>query len=73
MAIFMIITFMGRERISGLMVESSLATGEITKCMAEGCLSGVMAEGMRDSTSMIKRKVLALLNGKLLSINYVFV
>ena len=41
------------------MAEATLANGEITNSMAEALIFGQMADSMRASTMMTKRKVLA--------------
>lgn len=59
----LIITSMGLVHISGLMEESTLVTGEITRCMEEECSNGQTAEGTKAHTLMIKKKVKEYLNG----------
>ena len=49
---------MEKVHISGPTVENSTASGKTTKCMAEDCLSGLMAGPTKANTTMIRKRVM---------------
>jgi hypothetical protein len=59
--------FMEKVLTNGQMVENSQETGSSTRCMAMGCLNGLMADVTKVNMWMIKSKDMARSNG-----NYFF-
>ena len=58
------IIFMVLENIAGQTVESMMANGLKIKCKVLVSLHGLMAFDMKVSTSMIRKKVVAVLSGR---------
>jgi len=63
LVIFMIIIFMEKEHILGVIKEFIRETGKIIKWMAKVNFYGLMAEDTLGDIKMIKKKVLEYLNG----------
>ena len=62
-AISLIITFMDKEDIDGLMAVNIVVIGNVIRCMDKECSLGPMVVNMMGSTSMIRNKVMVYLHG----------
>lgn len=62
--ILLITTFMDREGIGGLMVENTMAIGNVIRCMVKVFLHGQMVVNMMDNIMTIRNKVMEYLLGQ---------